>query len=290
MVVTQKQLNWTGEVLNSNNFVLLAASTEEDGFKPPSIAEFFPPKLFEFGPDFFGQPMFAMTRINLIMVIMTSALVLFFFFAFRKPSVVPSKIQSLGEMFLDFVRVHISEEVLGHQAKRFTLLLTTMFFMVFAFSITGILPLMHIAASSVIAIPMILAFASYLVFNYVGIKQHGLLHYLQLNLFPPGVPKPLYLLVTPIELVSTFIFRPATLTIRLVANMIAGHMLLVLFYSGANYMLIVSDSLILKPFGIFSFVAGFAFTLFEMLVAFLQAYIFTLLTAVYISGAVSEEH
>jgi F-type H+-transporting ATPase subunit a len=72
--------------------------------------------------------------------------------------------------------------------------------------------------------------------------------------------------------------------------MIAGHMLLVLFYSGANYMLLVSDSLFLKPFGLFSFMAGFAFTLFEILVAFLQAYIFTLLTAVYISGAVSEEH
>ncbi len=284
-----RQLKRVEEVLNSDKANVLAASSE-DGFSPPSIAEFFPPKLFEFGPDFLGQPLFAMTRINLIMIIMTVALLTFFYFAFRKPAVVPTKIQSLGEIFLDFVRVHISEEVLGHQAKRFNLLLTTMFFMVLAFSITGILPLMHIAASSVIAIPLILALASYVVFNYAGAKQHGLVHYLQLNLFPPGVPKPLYILVTPIELVSTFIFRPATLTIRLVANMIAGHMLLVLFYSGANYMLLVSDSLLLKPFGVFSFAAGFAFTLFEILVAFLQAYIFTLLTAVYISGAVSEEH
>jgi F-type H+-transporting ATPase subunit a len=268
---------------------LLAASSE-DGFSPPSIAEFFPPKLFEFGPEFLGQPMFAMTRINIIMLIMTTILLVFFYFAFRKPAIVPSKIQSLGEIFLDFVRVHISEEILGHHAKRFNLLLTTMFFMIFAFSITGILPLMHIGATSVIAIPLILALASYAVFNYAGVKQHGLAGYLQMNLFPPGVPKPLYILVTPIEVVSTFIFRPATLTIRLVANMIAGHMLLVLFYSGANYLLLVSDSLILKPFGVFSFIAGFAFTLFEILVAFLQAYIFTLLTAVYISGAVSEEH
>jgi F-type H+-transporting ATPase subunit a len=72
--------------------------------------------------------------------------------------------------------------------------------------------------------------------------------------------------------------------------MLAGHMLLVLFYGGANYLLFISDSWLMKPLGVFSFVAGFAFTLFEILVAFLQAYIFTLLTAVYISGAVSEEH
>jgi F-type H+-transporting ATPase subunit a len=72
--------------------------------------------------------------------------------------------------------------------------------------------------------------------------------------------------------------------------MLAGHMLLVLFYGGANYLLFTSDSWLMKPLGVFSFVAGFAFTLFEILVAFLQAYIFTLLTAVYISGAVSEEH
>ena len=268
---------------------MLAASSE-DGFSPPSIAEFFPPKFFEFGPDFLGQPMFAMTRINLIMLVMTTILFVFFFMAFRKPQVVPTGIQNLGEMFLDFVRVHISEEVLGHHARRFNLLLTTMFFMIFAFNITGILPLMHIAASSVVAVPLILGVASYLVFNYAGIKQHGVKGYLQMNLFPPGVPIPLYLLVTPIEAVSTFIFRPATLTIRLVANMIAGHMLLVLFYGGANYMLFISDSLFLKPFGVFSYMAGFAFTLFEILVAFLQAYIFTLLTAVYISGAVSEEH
>jgi F-type H+-transporting ATPase subunit a len=231
-----------------------------------------------------------MTRINVIMLIMTAALLIFFFMAFRRPHVVPRGIQNVGEVALDFVRVQIAEEILGHHAKRFTVLLTTMFFIVLAFNITGILPLMHIAANSLIAVPLILGFSAYVAFNYAGIKQHGLKHYLQMNLFPPGVPLPLYLLVTPIEAVSTFIFRPVTLTIRLVANMLAGHMLLVLFYGGANYLLFTSDSWLMKPLGVFSFVAGFAFTLFEILVAFLQAYIFTLLTAVYISGAVSEEH
>jgi F-type H+-transporting ATPase subunit a len=83
--------------------------------------------------------------------------------------------------------------------------------------------------------------------------------------------------------------RPITLTIRLLANMMAGHLLLVLFFTATSYLLFDSEGF-LKIFGLASFAAGFAFTLFEVLVAFLQAYIFTLLTAVYIGGAMADEH
>jgi F-type H+-transporting ATPase subunit a len=65
-----------------------------------------------------------MTRINVIMLIMTAALLIFFFMAFRRPQVVPRGIQNVGEVALDFVRVQIAEEILGHHAKRFTVLLT----------------------------------------------------------------------------------------------------------------------------------------------------------------------
>ena len=70
--------------------------------------------------------------------------------------------------------------------------------------------------------------------------------------------------------------------------MLAGHMLLVLFYGGANYLLFTSDSWLMKPLGVFSFVAGFAFTLFEILVAFLQAFIFTMLSSLFIGMAVAD--
>jgi F-type H+-transporting ATPase subunit a len=126
-------------------------------------------------------------------------------------------------------------------------------------------------------------------FNYAGIRHHGLLHFLKVNLFPAGVPWPVYILVTPIEFVGTFILRPVTLTVRLLANMMAGHLLLVLFFSATSALLFDSEG-ILRVFGLASLAMGLAFTLFEVLVAFLQAYIFTLLTAVYIGSATADEH
>jgi F-type H+-transporting ATPase subunit a len=109
------------------------------------------------------------------------------------------------------------------------------------------------------------------------------------NLVPPGVPPAMLLLVVPIEFVSTFLLRPFTLAVRLMANMMSGHILLVLFYSATSYFLFDATG-IMKIFGVASYAAGFAFTLFECLVIVLQAYIFTLLTAVYIDGALSAEH
>jgi F-type H+-transporting ATPase subunit a len=138
-------------------------------------------------------------------------------------------------------------------------------------------------------VPLVLALVSYAVFNWAGIKEHGVGTYLKMNLFPPGVPKPIYVLVTPIEFISTFILRPVTLTIRLLANMMSGHLLLVLFFGATSYFLFEVSGL-MKSVAIVSYAMGFIFVLFEVIVALLQAYIFTLLTAVYIDGATSHEH
>jgi F-type H+-transporting ATPase subunit a len=106
---------------------------------------------------------------------------------------------------------------------------------------------------------------------------------------PPGVPKPLYLIVTPIEFVSTFVIRPITLTLRLLMNMVVGHLLLVLFFAATQFFFFTADGGF-KLFGAGTLVFGLAFTLFEVLIAILQAYIFALLTAVYIQLALAEEH
>jgi F-type H+-transporting ATPase subunit a len=95
--------------------------------------------------------------------------------------------------------------------------------------------------------------------------------------------------VTPIELLSTFILRPVTLALRLTMNMIAGHLLLVLCFSATQFFFFQADGLF-KLFGAGTFLFGFAFTVFEILVSFLQAYVFTLLTTVYIQLALSDEH
>jgi F-type H+-transporting ATPase subunit a len=263
--------------------VLSASGEEGGGFHAPSISEFFP------GPLLFEGTLFELSRINAIGLFMTGVLCLFFVLAFSKNNFVPRGIQNLGEMAVDFVQVQIIDEILGHKGARYAVYLTSMFWLLLAFNITGILPLMHISVTSVIGFPFFLAMVSWIVFNVEGVRANGPGAYLKNNLFPAGVPAPIYILVTPIEFISTFILRPVTLTVRLLANMMSGHLLLVLFFGATQYFLIESDG-IMKAVAIPSFFMGFAFTLFEILVAFLQAYIFTLLTAVYIDGATSAEH
>lgn len=264
------------------SLLLPASSTDEGGgYAPPTIEEFFPPQL----GDFWWSP----TRIDLIGFFMAGVLALFFVTAFKKPTLVPGRLQNLGEMAIDLVYKNVIDEVMGAKGRRFAPIIVTLFWMILAFNITGILPLMHIAATAVIGVPLVLAVVSYVTFNYAGIKEHGFGPYMKLNLFPPGVPKPIYLLVTPIEFISTFILRPVTLTIRLLANMMAGHLLLVLFFGATSYLLMDAEGL-LKLAAVPSYLMGFAFVCFELIVAPLQAYIFALLTAVYIDGATSHEH
>lgn len=263
--------------------VFSANSEGGSGFHAPSIAEFFP------GALLFEGKFYELTRINAIGLFMTGVLSLFFILAFSKNQFVPRGIQNLGEMAVEFVQVQIIDEILGAKGARYAVYLTSMFWLLLAFNITGIIPLMNIAVTSVIGFPFLLAIVSWLVFNIEGIRANGFGHYLKNNLFPAGVPGPIYILVTPIEFISTFILRPVTLTVRLLANMMSGHLLLVLFFGATQYFLIESTG-IMKAVAIPSYFMGFAFTLFEVLVAFLQAYIFTLLTAVYIDGATSAEH
>ena len=110
-------------------------------------------------------------------------------------------------------------------------------------------------------------------------------------MFPPGVPKPIYVLLTPIELISTILVRPFSLAIRLFANMLAGHLLLVTFALLTDAMVHAeTKQLLLIPLSILPFGMQIFLTAFEVLVGFLQAYIFTILAAVYIGGALHPEH
>lgn len=217
------------------------------------------------------------------------ALLAVFYFGTRRLTVVPGRFQSLIEMGLDLVRVNIADDLLGKKdGKRFLPILTTIFFMVLFMNITGIIPFLNIAGTSVIGVPLVLALVSYVTFIYAGIKKSPA-KFFKNALFPSGVPWPVYIIVTPIELISTFIIRPLTLTLRLLMNMVVGHLLLVLFFAATSFFLFtLSGGWSVLAVGSFAF--GFAFTCFEILVSVLQAYVFTLLTAVYIQLAVADEH
>ncbi|XKF88037.1 F0F1 ATP synthase subunit A [Microbacterium lacus] len=230
-----------------------------------------------------------MTRINMIQVLATIALVLIFWLGTRRMQIVPGRFQSLVEMGLDFVRVNIAHDLLGKKdGDRFLPILTTIFFMVLFMNITGIIPFLNIAGTSIIAVPLLLALVSYFTFIYAGIKKSPK-NFFKNSLFPAGVPWPIYIIVTPIELISTFVIRPVTLTLRLLMNMMVGHLLLVLFFAATQFFFFTAGGW-WTLLGVGSLAFGFVFTLFELLVAVLQAYVFALLTAVYIQLAVAEEH
>jgi F-type H+-transporting ATPase subunit a len=254
-------------------------------FHPPSIAEFFPPVVF-----FEGTP-FELNRIMIIRLLVTLALVLLFYVGTRRMTLVPGRFQSLIELGLGFVRVNIAEDLLGKKdGQRFLPLITTIFFLVLGMNITGIVPALNVAGTSVIGLPMLLAVIAWFAFVYAGFRKNPV-KFLRNSLFPPGVPWYFYIIVTPIEFISTFVLRPVTLTLRLTFNMIVGHLLLVLFFAATSFFLYEWQGAgLFRLFGIGTFAFGFAFTLFEILVAVLQAYVFALLTAVYIQLAVAEEH
>ncbi len=280
-------------MINALSLLALAVNAESsgtDGFHPPSINEFYPEVV-----AFAGTP-FELNRIMLIRLLVTTVLVIVFWLltarfkkAYKNNILVPSRFQLMGEISLNFVRKSIAHDQLGEKdGDRFLPLLSTIFFIVLGMNITGIIPGLNIAGTSVIGLPIVLALAAYVTFIYAGVRKHGG-HFFSAALFPAGVPKAFYVLVTPIEFLSTFILRPVTLALRLMMNMIAGHLLLVLCFSATQFFFFNAEGLF-KLFGAGTFLFGFAFTLFEILVAFLQAYVFTLLTTVYIQLALADEH
>lgn len=272
---------------------LAAAGTEPEPFHPPSIADFFPdiflfadPTIEWFGSD---EPIFGINRIMLIRMLSALVIILIFVLGTRKMRLIPTRGQSIVEMGLGFVRDGIAYDLLGEKdGKRFLPLITTIFFMVFSMNITGIVPFLNIAGTGVIGVPLLLALVAYGAFIYAGVKKHPGAFFKN-ALFPPGVPWPLYIIVTPIEFVSTFVLRPITLTLRLMMNMVVGHLLLVLFFAATQFFFFSAGGFY-TLFGVGTLAFGFAFTLFEILVAVLQAYVFALLTTVYIQLALAEEH
>jgi F-type H+-transporting ATPase subunit a len=134
-----------------------------------------------------------------------------------------------------------------------------------------------------------LAGLSWVIYNAAGIKKHGFGGYLKLQCVPSGIKGPILGLLVPLEFFSNIIVRPITLALRLFANMLAGHLLLILFALGGEYLLLHGATLV-KPVGLLAWVLFIAISFLELLIQFLQAYVFVLLNAMYISGALADEH
>jgi F-type H+-transporting ATPase subunit a len=257
---------------------VLAASEWGGNFGLPPVGE-----LFNFPP--FGP--LGINRAIVLMLIATFFAGLLFVVAFSNAKIVPGKLQMVAEAIVEFIREQIVLQIIGPDGLRFVPLLVTMFMFIWFNNLLEITPFVNFPTTSRIALPIFLAAISYLLFVFLGFRHHGL-SYLKGVAFPPGVPKGIYLLLTPIELVSTFVLRPFTLAIRLFANMVAGHILLTIVFLATHAFFALKFPGIIV--GTLTFIAGPLAVGFELFIASLQAYIFVILTAVYISGALHPEH
>lgn len=246
---------------------------------PPSVEDFFLPPVVGEGPWF--------TKITLLVWLTAAILIIFFLVSYRKPQLVPSRRQWLAESVYGFVRNNIAIEMIGHEGVRFAPYLASLFCFIVLNNLYGILPGAQISPNSHIAFPALLAAISYVLFIAVGIRQHGLGKYLKRAFVPPA-PWFILPLLVPIEAFSNFVIRPFSLAVRLFANMFAGHMLLLVFTLGGFAM--INANALLAPVSLLSWLMTVALTLLEALVIMLQAYVFTVLTASYVQGALAEDH
>lgn len=229
-------------------------------------------------------------KIALIAILATVISIVLFILATRRPTTeAPKGARNFAEVIVEFIENGVIMQTMGKEGLGWTPFLLTTFLFIYLCNVPGIIPFFQMPATARMAVPMFLALLVWVVFNATGIKHQGVGGYLKSVLFPPGVPKALYILVTPIELISVFLVRPFSLAVRLFANMLAGHILLITFALLSEALFQAKD-VILIPFGILPFFMLLFITSFEVLVAFLQAYIFVILAAVYIGGAAHPEH
>jgi F-type H+-transporting ATPase subunit a len=265
--------------------VLAAEGNGGDGFQAPGLSEFYPEVIASF--SVLGIE-FEITRITLILWVATLALVAFLVATVRNPQIVPGKLQFVGESGYSLVRDGIARDVVGPKGLPFAPFLASLFFFILANNLMAIVPFAQISPMSKFAFPLVLAAICWVLYIYIGIREQGAGKYFKDILFLPGVPKPMYILVTPIEILQNFVVRPFTLAVRLFANMFAGHMLLVVFSLGAVYLFQVGNYSMI--FGPISALMAIVMTFFELLVIFLQAYVFTVLMGTYLNGSIEAEH
>ncbi|WP_417457710.1 F0F1 ATP synthase subunit A [Kordiimonas sp.] len=223
------------------------------------------------------------TNSSLWMVIVVTALTTFLVGGMRKSALVPGRWQSMVEMAYEFVANMVKENV-GRDGKQFFPFIFTLFMFVLGGNLAGMLPYSFTITSHII-VTLALALVVFLGVTLLGFYKHGLGF---LKLFAPsGVPAPLYILIIPVEVLSYFT-RPISLSVRLFANMMAGHIMLKVF---AGFVVSLGAA---GALGVFGAIFPFAFNIFltglELLVAFLQAYVFAILSCIYLHDALHPAH
>ncbi len=219
------------------------------------------------------------SQANLFMVIAVLLTMGLLVYGMRQRAIVPGRLQSLAETSYEFVHELVTGQV-GDEGKRFFPFVFALFMFVLFGNLLGMLPYAFTFTSH-IAVTFALALIVFVLITVVAISIHGM-HFFS-YFFPEGAPKILAPLIIPIEVISYF-SRPVSLSVRLFANMVAGHVMLKVF---ATFVVLMGSA---GAVGIFGAVAPLAVNValvgFEFLVAFLQAYVFAILTSIYLHDAV----
>ncbi|HPD82428.1 MAG: F0F1 ATP synthase subunit A [Alphaproteobacteria bacterium] len=223
------------------------------------------------------------TNSSLWMTIAVVFSTMFLTMAMRRKALVPGRMQVFAESIYGFVANMIRENI-GSKGRQYFPLIFTLFIVVLLGNMLGMLPYSFTYTSHII-VTAALAFLIFFIVVLIGLFKHGF-HFFSLFL-PPGVPWWLMPLIVPIEIMS-FMIRPVTLSVRLFANMIAGHIMLKVF-AGFSVGMMAAGGLItlggLGPMLFNSVLIGF-----EFLIAFLQAYVFTILSCIYLKDTVELGH
>jgi F-type H+-transporting ATPase subunit a len=276
------EVAFTTATETGDNVSSLSVGIRTEEFHTPGPADFNLPGLF--GTEV-TKPM--------VLVVLSAVIAFSLFYAMsRKSAVVPGRLQFAGEAVYDFVRNSIARDTIGSKDyARFVPFLFTIFLFVLINNLYGVIPMIQFPTMSHIGYTAGLAGITWVVYNAVGIRKHGLGGYLKHQTVPSGISGPILFALVPLEFFSNIIVRPFTLALRLFATMFAGHLLVILFSLGAEYLILHYEPRIVGiPAGTVSFILAIGVSFLDMLVMFLQAYVFTLLSAMYIGTAIADDH
>ena len=251
-------------------------------FEPPGVHSFDYPPIIP-GVEWFDK--FIFQAILAVIVILA-----FWLIMARKQALVPSKGQFLGETAYFFIRNTIARDMIGHDYRKYLPLIIALFSFVLVNNLWGVFPLLLLPTPAHVGWAYGLALLVWVIYNGVGIAKYGVFGYLKNTTLPAGVPKAMWPLIIPLEFLSNIIIRPLTLSLRLFANMFAGHLLILVFVLGGEFLVFHSDKIVNNVAGVVAWIFSMAIFTLEIFVQSLQAFIFALLTAQYISSAAAEEH
>lgn len=265
------------------SLALIAAN--EGGYQPPTISETHLPEIFPWMAEWgtgFGKNM----AMALLAVVVISW---FFLFAIRKQQLVPSRLQFFAEGCYSFVRHTLGRDILGDKHfKPWIPFLFTVFFFVLFNNLFGAVPGLQMPTFSHAGPAYAIAAIIWVTWVFMGFKLHGG-KFMKLMTVPSGVPKPLLVVLIPLEFLSNFVIRPLTHSLRLMAVMLAGHIIVMLAGSGAEFMITQQEGAGNASVGVMILLGSIPLYFLELLMMVLQAFVFALLTAIYIQGSIEAD-